>query len=232
LKELELYFDDFATTENYDSASSCFNDINDLVLGDAEERKKAMAELAAKMKESFEKWTRQLAKTEQDAIEDAKADAKADAKTADDDDEESSKHSSDVKRASGDNTAKSDSKDDDEGMSDQTPPPVMMFFQPVSLDSMIQHVLNLTEYSTFSHIMRTKVRQRELFRMVQEKTARHVEDGPRRRRDLADRVNLCELFEELVDRICGLTPHQKALQDNIKKQMSVDDWAGLFKPGE
>lgn len=228
MKELEIYFDDFATSENYDSSTSCFNDINDLVLDDAEERKKVMQELAVRMKESFEKWSQQFAR-DNDAVEDAKADGKTDKSSV-----RSCKDASGEKHTSDDtdDNAKSDSKDDEESMPDHSPPPVMMFFQPVSLESMIQHVLNLTEYSTFSHIMRTKVRQRELFHMMREKTAHHAVDVPRRQRDLTNRVNLCEIFEELVDRICGLTPHQTALQNNIRKQLAVNDWVGLFKAGE
>ena len=36
-------------------------------------------------------------------------------------------------------------------------PPVVMFCQPVALDSLIEQVLSLAEYTTFSHVMRMKV---------------------------------------------------------------------------
>lgn len=181
------------------------------------------------MKESFEKWAQRFEKVEE------VADAKADGKCADDDndDPKQSKHSSAVVDAKHAGDSKGDRKGEEQSGDDShaQAPPVMMFFQPVSLDSMIQHVLNLTEYATFSHIMRTKVRQRELFRMLKQKVSEHPEQQRRRQADLDERVNLHDIFDELVDRICGLTPHQKAIQEQVRNQLRSDDWAGLLAAG-
>lgn len=234
LSELELYLDEFATSEGYDSAADCFNEMNDLVLGDKEEREKAMKELAAKMKESFEKWAGQFNQKEIDDSE--VADAKADSKTPDDDVEDlnASKRTSSAVRADakGSSLGPSRGHKEEEDAEMTAAPPVIMFFQPVSLESMIQHVLNLTEYTTFSHIMRTKVRQRELFRLLQAQVDQQLQETRRRQADLDEGLNLLGIFDELVDRICGLTPHQKVIQEQVRRQLRSEDWSVVLQAGE
>jgi len=229
VQELEIHFDEFATIEGYESSMDCFRDINDLVIDDAEERKIAMKEMAERMKASFEAWQKKFSK---DAIE---ADSKADGKTADD--ESDKKHASDSKHSAGVSDFKSDSKGSesvigtDEVNHEESPPPVMMFFQPVSLEAMLNHVLTLTEYTTFSHIMRTKVRQRQLLQILQSNVERQPRERSRRQRQLDARVDLVDVFEELVDRLCGLTPHQKMLHTEIRKQLDVNAWKELLTAG-
>jgi hypothetical protein len=144
LKKLEEFFDGFATSEGYDSVTSCFDDINTIIMEDTEERKKALKEMAERMKASFANWQQQFQKASLEA--DAKADSKG-----------SSDEKSDVKRIVAHSDVKGEtkeekkgSKNDEDPESSAPPPPVLMFFQPISLDAMLQHMLTLTEYSTFS----------------------------------------------------------------------------------
>jgi hypothetical protein len=52
-----------------------------------------------------------------------------------------------------------------------TPPakqPLMIFFQPISLEQLMQMVLNMAEYPTFSFMMRMKVQQIKLMKAIRE----------------------------------------------------------------
>jgi hypothetical protein len=39
---------------------------------------------------------------------------------------------------------------------------------------------------------------------------------------------LVSVYGQLVDRICGLTPHQPELQLEVRKQLGEDDWADML----
>ena len=49
--------------------------------------------------------------------------------------------------------------------------PLMIFFQPISLEQLMQMVLNMAEYPTFSFMMRMKVQQIKLMKAIREQMA-------------------------------------------------------------
>jgi hypothetical protein len=250
VNELEVHFDLFAVQEGYESATDCFKDINDAVIGDATLRKKTMKELSARIKEAHENWQKQFNKDAAAAIEDSeKAEGKDDDAKGSPHDEDDGKRSRDSKNGNESSRSstsvadcKSEGKDGNgekgegkdsaiEEAAGSPPPPVMMFFQPISLDSMLQHVLSLTEYKTFSHIMRSKVRQFQLLKILRDKVDLQFSDCKGRATQLEAKSNLNELFVELVDRICGLTPHQKTYQSQIRRTLDATEWAALLAAG-
>ena len=57
------------------------------------------------------------------------------------------------------------------------PQPLMIFFQPISLEQLMQMVLNMAEYPTFSFMMRMKVQQVKLIKAIREQMAQHTADA-------------------------------------------------------
>lgn len=55
--------------------------------------------------------------------------------------------------------------------------PLMIFFQPISLEQLMQMVLNMAEYPTFSFMMRMKVQQVKLMKAIREQMAAHTGDA-------------------------------------------------------
>ena len=53
----------------------------------------------------------------------------------------------------------------------------MIFFQPISLEQLMQMVLNMAEYPTFSFMMRMKVQQVKLMKAIREQMAAHTADA-------------------------------------------------------
>ena len=49
--------------------------------------------------------------------------------------------------------------------------PLMIFFQPISLEQLMQMVLNMAEYPTFSFMMRMKVQQIKLMKAIRAQMA-------------------------------------------------------------
>ena len=59
------------------------------------------------------------------------------------------------------------------------PQPLMIFFQPISLEQLMQMVLNMAEYPTFSFMMRMKVQQVKLMKAIREQMAAHTNNSAR-----------------------------------------------------
>lgn len=172
--ELEKYFDDFSTQEGYGSAKECFRDISELISKDQEEREKAMKEITERLRAVQEQWMKKFAITDESAADTAGAkDEAKSAHVADD------KHAiSEEKGAKGDGSTsishRADSKAEGKAEpDDEAEPevPIMLFFQPISKEAMLTQVLTLTEYSTFSNIMRAKVRQKKLLELMEIKVS-------------------------------------------------------------
>ena len=60
------------------------------------------------------------------------------------------------------------------GEEEAKPQPLMIFFQPISLEQLMQMVLNMAEYPTFSFMMRMKVQQVKLMKAIREQMAAHT----------------------------------------------------------
>lgn len=256
-----MHFDEFSTIEGYDSARDCLNDITSMVSKDKEDRKKMMMDLQAKLRKAQEQWNKRC----QLATADAPADAKADIKSTDAESKDA-KAGHELARAEGKDTAGEEkggpaAAEGADDLENEMELPVMMFFQPVSMDSMLSQVLSLTEYKTFSMIMRAKVKQKKLLKMVRKKVAKHA-TACRERRELLGFHEVCDdtstvaggtayadstpthryssdrhirldhllsEFESLVDRICGLTPHHKALTEETKNVLQLSMWRQLVR---
>ena len=252
-----MHFDEFSTVEGYDSARDCLNDINSMVAKDKDERKKMMMDLQAKLRKAQEQWNKRC----QLATAAAPADAKADSKSTEAESKDA-KVGHELARMEGKDCAADDKEGPVEGADDlenEMELPVMMFFQPVSMDSMLSQVLSLTEYKTFSLIMRAKVKQKKLLRLVRKKVAKQA-TACRERRELLGFHEVCDdttvvaagsdyadstathryssdrhihvdvllsEFESLVDRICGLTPHHKALAEETRNVLQLSMWRQL-----
>ena len=217
----------FATEEGFDSVLDCFNALNDLVIEDKVEREQAMKDMARRMKEMQEAWQKKLLGGGDEG------DSKAEGKSDGDSGADSKGARRDSKGGDDDDDAKADAKGGSEeqiSMEQDAPPPVVMFFQPVSMDSMLSSVLTMTEYTTFSTIMRTKVRQAKLLKVMERRVESHTEDAEMRTELLEGgrRQGLVSVYGQLVDRICGLTPHQPELQLEVRKQLGEDDWADML----
>mmetsp|Transcript_12867 Transcript_12867/g.21007 ORF Transcript_12867/g.21007 Transcript_12867/m.21007 type:complete len:414 (+) Transcript_12867:71-1312(+) len=230
IAQLEKHFDSFAADEGFDSVLDCFNALNDLVIEDKLEREKAMKDMARRMKEMQDTWQKKLLSGNED-----QSDSKAEGK--DDDADSKGADRRDSKGGDNDDDTKADSKagaEEDVVMEQEAPPPVVMFFQPVSMDSMLSHVLSMTEYSTFSAIMRTKVRQAKLLALMERRVASHEEDAEARTELLEEgrRQGLISVYGQLVDRVCGLTPHQHELQLEVRSQLGEQDWADMLSSAE
>lgn len=232
-------------------------EINELLLRDEEDRRRFMKELREKFRQAHEQWAGKF--TDKNSGDDVEvADAKAIALD--------SKHSVDEKepiaserrvdRAEDKEVAESE---DGSATAEDMALPIMMFFQPISMETMLEQVLSLTEYKTFSDIMRMKVKQRKLLismrRRVQVQASRsrerrallgfherleesaalaagadHRGNTATHRYSSDDHVELDVLiaeYENLIDRICELTPNQKQISDEIRKVLDIGQWRQL-----
>ena len=54
------------------------------------------------------------------------------------------------------------SKNSDDNNQENNPPPLQFFYQPITLEQLINMVLNMAEYQTFSFMMRMKVQQMKM----------------------------------------------------------------------
>ena len=184
-KILDEKIEGFCRTKGFESSRECFTSISDAINNDKDTQKKLMAEIQA----SFAKLRSQImgiedgdadtksgakSTNEDDAGDDdedggAKADAKGDAKSDSSDKKSgggSGIESKGIKKDSDADskvTAVTANSSSSSGTSTMTTQPVQMpltmFFPPMPLDRMLEDILSLTEYTTFSYIMRNKVRE-------------------------------------------------------------------------
>jgi hypothetical protein len=245
LKLLEIKFDEFATTEGYENSSQCFDEINDLICNDEIERKKIFKEMSERMMEAFQNFQQQIQEGaegtgDDDGKKGEKDEEEEDVKGGDKKSEMkgSGRKIKDSKESKGDDDA--DDEADAKGTSSNQQvqahaspaPPVMMFFQPVSLDSMLQHVLSLTEYTTFSTIIRTKLKQKQLYLSLQDRVTSQTKNTSRRQRSLDQNQHFEEIYEELIQRICNFAPNQNNFQNQIRAHLNLKSWNELLAAGK
>ena len=109
--------------------------------------------------------------------------------------------------------------------------PMMMFYQPITLEQLVQTVLSVGEYQTFSMMMRMKVRQLQMVRKLRAERRKELKHKRARRallRELADdgeeeavtsgrrlEAALERLWAELAERVAELTPHRADLREAV-----------------
>eukprot|EP01042_Synura_sphagnicola_P009297 gene9297-11935_t len=108
-------------------------------------------------------------------------------------------------------------------------PPIMLFFQPISLESILETTLSIADYRTFSYIMRMKVRQRRVMRELEEKVSVQAQKASDRKRKLNAQRNIDGYYEELIERMCGLTPHRPDIVEYTKQSYTLEKWQTMLK---
>jgi len=245
-RELERHFDDFAQREGFSSARDCFDRINEAVKKDALRQKEFMRRLHQQIQELQARWARERVGAEvkeaQEKPGDSEgkqdfqdknaphapnrgthlAEAKAEGKEADEGKSSpSDERGEDMKRGDAKSTGEEETA---------SAVPVFMFSQPMGLESFIQTVLSIAEYTTFSHIMRMKVKQRRVIRQMEEE-ARDLEVAKLERRDHLHAGRFLQVFDDLVDRVCGLTPHRPDLVDENRRKMDREQFQEVVADG-
>lgn len=223
----------FAADEGFDSVLSCFTEINELVVQDKADRVRMLRELAHRMQDMQEAWQQKLLEGgdsghgHREGHGHAGGDSKADSKDAGESKAVGGRVR-DSKGAEEEEEAKADSKQQQE--QEREAPPVVMFFQPVPMEDLLGYVLSMTEYTTFSVIMRTKVKQAKLLTIMTRRVQAQGEAGRARARLMQDGGSgaLEEVYCELVRRVCGLAPQQAELQHELRAELAEEDWGDML----
>eukprot|EP00937_MAST-01D_sp_MAST-1D-sp2_P007337 g7337.t1 len=113
--------------------------------------------------------------------------------------------------------------------------PMMMFYQPITLEQLVQTVLSVGEYQTFSMMMRMKVRQMQMMRRLR----RERKEELRKKRQRLARLRAYDdaqaagdgggeledlletLWSELGGRIQDLTPHRQDLRTAVEGELQL-----------
>ena len=221
---LELKFDSFATKEGFSSSYECFGAVKDAVAADILSHKQMMEQLSQRLRNAQKQW--------QSAHQNS---------AVDDDDDASEKKETDGAKESKavfkltEKASSDENKDEElenETETDDTSPkmiPIMLFFQPVSLESLLETTLSIADYRAFSYIMRMKVKQKRMMREMEIKINKQAQKASERRKQLNALRNLDEIFEDLIDRLCGLTPHRPDMIEYTKNTFSLARWQNILK---
>jgi hypothetical protein len=162
LVQVEEKFDSFSEMEGYANARECLREINILVKKDGADRAKMMKDLQAKLRKAQSQWESRCQFVPGDAAASTAAataggedaDAKADSKTADGESKGERAGSGRKAMVSPEGKSTGDAKDSSssssspsavaagggEDLDEDMDLPVMMFFQPMSMDAMLDQV--------------------------------------------------------------------------------------------
>jgi len=137
----------------------------------------------------------------------------------------------------GDSDAAADSKGgkqsagDEDDDDDEPPPlePLPMFFAPLPLERMLESILKLSEYDTFSQIMRTKVKQGKFAKALKERIRRQPEDIEERNSQMERGgrfLESSELFSWLQKRMAEMLPEGLGGEgkESIYQFLDKDTW--------
>ena len=138
-KKLEEKIDQFSVQENFDSEEELIFAINTIVQEDLLRHKKQMEEMLKQIRKAQKKILKRL-KREHEEREGLLTDAKSDSENENSGDEDNDRDDSKL------------------GLN----PNMLMFFNPTTLDQLVEMVLNLGEYQTFSMMMRMKMQQKRI----------------------------------------------------------------------
>lgn len=209
--QLESKFDDFAVSEGFSSSYECFNAVKSAVKSDLIAQKAMMEKLAAQLREAQKQWQRanQAAITGDDINDSSKPDA----------DSKSAKEVS----------AKASKEVDDEEESEAAIAPIMLFFQPMSLENLVETTLSIADYRTFSYIMRMKIKQKKMVSDMKAKVAAHQQKSIERKRILNANRDISPVYIDLIDRVCSLTPHRPDIIQNVRNSFPITKWEELME---
>jgi hypothetical protein len=251
---LERKIDEFSVEKGFSNSVSCFEAIQDALTGEKSAHKNLMSDLQKQFASMRKALLKSVEKTDAEADsktndEDGSSSAKggegkgaskdgsddksggADAKNDFDDDGDAKSASkaedSDNKGEGGKGT-----EDEDE---DELPPlePVPMLFAPLPLERMLESILKLSEYSTFSQIMRTKVKQQKFARSLATRIRRHPEDIKERENQLSrggHYLEADELFGWLQKRLSELLPEGVGFdgREGIYQFLDKETWTKVI----
>jgi len=101
---------------------------------------------------------------------------------------------------------------------------------PVPLESLLFQVANLGEYETFSIMIRAKATQMRLEKETKDALSKGSPPTPAQR--TASGATASEVFIDLRDRLCDLTPNRSDIRDHVGKMMSTEGFATIESGGE
>jgi hypothetical protein len=102
--------------------------------------------------------------------------------------------------------------------------PSVVFMMPTRLESLVESVLKLTTYESFSEMMRRKAIQ---LRTMLEAEVKRQQGLERRTRMISNSESRSELFAELRERLCELTPNREDLHAEASKEMDDETFEGV-----
>ena len=125
--------------------------------------------------------------------------------------------------------SKGDSGSKNTNDNDEEEAPVMrvpMFFNPLPLERMLESILQLSEYNTFSAIMRNKVKQKKFATELESRMRRQEQDIEEREQQIRQGgkyLESNELFSWLRNRLAGMLPGNEHKQ-SVHLFMEVEKW--------
>ena len=108
--------------------------------------------------------------------------------------------------------------------------PGMVAPLPVPLESLLLQVANLGEYTTFSIMIRAKATQMRLEKETKNALAKGPAPTPAER--LAEGASSVEVFVELRERLCDLTPNRSDIRDHVSKMLDAEGFKRIVEEAE
>ncbi|GMH85710.1 hypothetical protein TrVE_jg6378 [Triparma verrucosa] len=183
-ERLETSLSKFCETENFDDEEECMAEIQRLVKEDLERHKEQMQ----KMMEAIQKAQKRAMK----AIRKA---------------QRAEEGGGDVESSESEEDGEEEKGGEDGGSS----APMMIFFSPTTLEQLVEMVMNLGEYQTFSMMMRMKVQQQRVMKLLMEARAQgafggigeskmpELEDGKEEEKGGEEKVEVDKVEVEIDD---------------------------------
>eukprot|EP00520_Triparma_pacifica_P004486 CAMPEP_0118654964 /NCGR_PEP_ID=MMETSP0785-20121206/12669_1 /TAXON_ID=91992 /ORGANISM="Bolidomonas pacifica, Strain CCMP 1866" /LENGTH=263 /DNA_ID=CAMNT_0006547657 /DNA_START=52 /DNA_END=840 /DNA_ORIENTATION=- len=146
--KLEEQLQKFVEKEEFDDEEECMMEIQRLVKEDLEKHKEQMKLMMKALKKAQKRAMK--------AIRRAQRAANGELDDVEDDVDEEKEEDSD------------EDSDSESKEGEQRTAPMLMFFSPTTLEQLVEMVMNLGEYQTFSMMMRMKVQQNRVMKLLME----------------------------------------------------------------
>jgi len=212
-EQLDKHLDSFVTKEGFNSVEECFVAIERAVKTDKREHADRMEELTSQLKSLEEE---AAAYRQEKALEDAAESG------------ENAEDDLDAVLAATDLSTENKKKKAPSAPSATTMnshAPAILYLQPLTLEQMVESVLNMADYQTFSAMMRVRAAQMRKLRNAEAIAKKRHEEIRNRARALANpettSEELVKLFDSLRDRISELTPKRDDLRTLANKNMDT-----------